>query len=69
LKDSAGKIIPYSVINKSDDERGYKILINDKTIPPMGYNVFEIIEGIDKKVKSDLKASDNCIENNYYIIK
>jgi len=69
LKDSAGKNIPYSVINKSDDELEYKILINDETIPAMGYKVFEVIEGADEKVKSDLKASDNCIENNYYIIK
>jgi alpha-mannosidase len=68
LKDASRNIIPYSVLEKSDDGLKYKISIDAKDIPPMGYKVFEVLEEKVEETVTDLKIENNRIENNYYII-
>lgn len=69
LKDSDGKNVPYSILNKSDDGMTFKITVRAENVPPMGYKVLEIVEESPKKAGSDIKVGMNQIENSYYVIK
>lgn len=69
LKDPAGNNVLYSITDKSDDELLYKVSIDANNIPPLGYKVFEVVEEVSEKQKTDLKINNDSIENNHYIIK
>jgi len=57
------------ILEKSEDELKYKISINADGIPALGYKVFKVVEEESKKINSDLKYSENQVENGYYIIQ
>ncbi len=69
IKDSSGKNIPYSISMKSEDNLKYTICINAKDVPSLGYKVYEVVEETSESFQSDLKLSNNSIENSSYIIK
>ena len=68
IKDSSGSNVPYSIIEKSDSDNSFKISIDAKDIPALGYKVFEVSEGKYISHTSDLKTNNNTIENSYYRI-
>lgn len=69
IRDDKGNSIPFSILEKSGDSLSLKILLDASEISPMGYTVFEVIEEAPKEAKTDLKLSDNQIENSQLIIK
>jgi alpha-mannosidase len=69
LKDPSGKNVAHSIIKKSANDLNFKILIDAKDIPPMGYRVFEVVEEKPEEWDSDLEITNNQIENRYYKIQ
>lgn len=69
LKDSVGKNISFLILEKSEDSLTYKIQIDAKEIPPLGYKVYQVVEEKPEKIKTDLVLNEQQIENSFYKIK
>lgn len=69
IKDVDGKSIPFSILEKSDDQLSFNILLDAPEISPMGYTVFTVVENKPDEIESDLKLGDNQIENSHFILK
>ncbi|MEQ8551170.1 MAG: glycoside hydrolase family 38 C-terminal domain-containing protein [Cyclobacteriaceae bacterium] len=69
IKDPSGKAVAYAIVDQSKDGLKVNILLDAQDVPPLGYRVYEVIEGEAEKSISDLKVEGNSVENSYYLIK
>ncbi len=69
IRDPSGNSIAYSILNQSADGLTFNIQLDAQKIPPLGYRVYEVVEGKSEQLNSDLRVSGNTVENSYYTIK
>lgn len=62
LVDSNGGVVPSSVLSSDAETGTYKLLVDVKDVPSMGYEVLHVSAGA-KPFATDLKASGTTIEN------
>src|SRR4029077_4647519 len=60
--DLQGKPLPFQVLSKDSSTRTYRLLVELKDVPSLGYGVVHIVPG-DKSAPTDLKASGLTLEN------
>ena len=60
--DATNHVVPSQVIKSDDKTNGYKLLIEAKDIPSLGYKVLHVVSGA-KPFASDLKADGLTLEN------
>jgi alpha-mannosidase len=62
VADAHGHILPASVLSSDTKTNTYKLLVETKDVPSMGYEVLHVTAGA-KPFASDLKASGTTMEN------
>ena len=62
VADAHGRILPASVLSSDTKTNTYKLLVETKDVPSMGYEVLHVTAGA-KPFASDLKASGTTMEN------
>jgi alpha-mannosidase len=60
--DAAGKPLPFQVISKSSSRNSYRLLVEVKDVPSLGYEVVRVLPQ-GQPVKTDLLASGFTLEN------
>jgi alpha-mannosidase len=62
VTDSHGRVVPVKVLSSEAKTNSYKLLVDVKDVPSMGYEVLHVSAGT-KPFASDLKASGTTMEN------
>lgn len=60
--DAAGKSLPFQVLSHDTSTSRYRLLIEAKDVPPLGYEVLRVAPD-GKPAPTDLRASDLTLEN------
>jgi alpha-mannosidase len=62
--DAGGKVVPMQVLSQDTNTNSYKLLLEPKDVPSVGYTVLHAIAG-KRKVQSDLVTSGTTMENSF----
>jgi len=69
IKDNAGNNVIFQIDGWSEDGLTAYISFLAKDIPPIGYKIFQVIEGRSRSVESDIKWGPDFVVNEYFKIK
>ena len=69
IKDSEGNNVAYSLMNESEDSQTVSISMDAQNIPALGYKVYTVINEKKPKSATDIKVSENQIENKFLVVK
>jgi len=69
IKDNKGKNVLYQIDGWSEDGLTAYISFLAKDIPPIGYKVYQVIEGRPRFMDSDIKWGPDFVVNKYFKIK
>ena len=64
LLDEHDKVVPTKILSSDEKTGTYKLLVQAHDVPSLGYQVLHAVPG-EKPFKSDLKASDTKMENEF----
>ena len=62
-----GTSIPYDLIEESEDQVKVSVWASD--VPPLGYKMYEVVEGPHIEAATDLQTGERQVENSHYIIR
>jgi alpha-mannosidase len=69
ILDADGSSVPYDLIEKSADGFQCLVSLHASDIPPLGYEMLEVVAGAKYEPETDLRTGEQQVENSHYLIR